>query len=476
MLDGNNLRSASYQVALDYLFGRINYERASGGPPRGRGLKLDRMRELLARVHSPQLWFPAVHIAGTKGKGSTAAMLAGVLKAAGYKTALYTSPHLECLEERIQIDGVCCSPDEMIALIDAVRPAVQSLDEEAEHGAALGPPTFFEITTAMAMLHFARQNVEVAVLEVGLGGRLDSTNVCRPVVTAITNISFDHVRQLGNTLAEIAAEKAGIIKPGVPIVCGVIDPEPREVIRQIAAERGAATSFVDEDFEFQHQPPSRYTLPGDSLRYTGKSSQAWCLQDVRLGMAGAHQAANAAVAISTLQQLELAGWRIPEEAVYRGLAAVRCPARVEVAARRPTVVLDTAHNVASIDALLKTLEASFDARQRVLIFAATRDKDVPGMLKRLLTGFDSIILTQYLDNPRAVAPADIRRMLERALRDVDLSRKPAITVCETPELAWQHCDTIVTPDDLVCITGSFFLAAEMRHMVTVSSSLSATST
>ena len=506
MRDGNDFRSANYQAALDYLYGRVNYERASGGPPRGSGFNLQRMRELLARIDNPQLLFPAVHIAGTKGKGSTAVMIASVLQAAGYRTGLYTSPHLEYLEERIQIDGVRCSPAELMDLADAIRPAVVSLDDEAESAGALGPPTFFEITTAMAMLHFAREDVEVAVLEVGLGGRLDSTNVCRPAVTAITSISFDHVRQLGDTLEEIAAEKAGIIKPGVPVVCGVTAAEPREVIRDIAAERGSPMCFVEQDFDFQHQPANHVTRQPGSLHYssrfgqavstapspptgrmsqavstepsppTGRVTQAWHLQDVRLGMVGAHQAANAAVAIATLQQLELAGWRIPEDAVYRGLAAARCPARIEVVAQRPTVVLDTAHNLASIDALLKTLEASFEGRQRVLIFAAGRDKDVFGMLKGLLPGFDSIILTQYLDNPRAVTPADAKQILERALRDVDSSREPLIMTCETPASAWQYCETIVSPDDLVCITGSFFLAAEMRRLFTDPSPLSATST
>ncbi|MBP86080.1 MAG: bifunctional folylpolyglutamate synthase/ dihydrofolate synthase [Planctomycetaceae bacterium] len=475
MGDSNDLRGASYQTALDYLYGRVNYERASGGPPRGRDLNLERMRELLARVDNPQQQFPAVHIAGTKGKGSTAAMVAGVLKAAGYRTGLYTSPHLDYLEERIQIDGQRCSPDELMALVDVLRPTVVSMDEEAERGGPLGTPTFFEITTAMTMLHFASQTVDVAVLEVGLGGRLDSTNVCRPVVTAITSISFDHVRQLGDTLAEIAAEKAGIIKPGAPIVCGVTGKEPRKVIRSIAAERGAPTCFVGEDYDFQHHQPNGLTLLPAALHYTSELGGAWRLPDVQLGMIGAHQAANAAVAIATLQQLELAGWRIPKDAIYRGLAESRCPARIEIVSRRPTVVLDAAHNVASIDALLAAVEAGLCASQRILIFAAARDKDVPGMLKRLLESFDSIILTQYLDNPRAVAPADAKEMLERGAYDADLSRKPAITTCETPALAWQHCETIVTPDALVCITGSFFLAAEMRNLVTEASPLSATS-
>jgi dihydrofolate synthase/folylpolyglutamate synthase len=484
MLDSDNFRSASYRAASDFLYGRINYERAPGGPPRGRGLKLARMRELLARIGDPQRQFPAVHIAGTKGKGSTATMLAAVLKAAGYRTALYCSPHLEHLEERIQIGGQPCTPDELVGLTDAVRPAIASLDEEAERDGSLGPPTFFEITTAMAMLHFARQQVGAAVLEVGLGGRLDSTNVCQPAVTAITSISFDHVRQLGNTLGKIAAEKAGIIKPGVPVVCGVTAEEPREVIRRIAAERAAPACFVGEDFDFQHHPPSRFGLEPDVLHFAGnlgvgklgagKPGENGRLRDVQLGMAGSHQAANAAVAIATLQQLQHAGWRIPERAIYRGLAEARSPARIEVVSRAPTVVLDTAHNPASIDALMTTLGAPFGIGRRILIFAATRDKDVSGMLKRLRHGFDFIILTQYLNNPRCLAPTDARRMLEQVLCDSGASPMPTITTCETPALAWRHCETIATPEDLVCITGSFFLAAEMRSLIAGTRPLSTT--
>ena len=237
-------------AALRFLMDRIDYERTLSMPCSEEAFKLDRMRELLRRLGDPQNRMPIVHVAGTKGKGSTAAMMAAVLSAAGYRTGLFTSPHLDRVEERIVIDGQPCSAEELAALVELVRPAVEALDRETEVEKGTGPicrndpegaahklelspcpplgPTYFEIITAAALCHFARRRVDAAVLEVGLGGRLDSTNVCTPAVSIITSISFDHVKQLGDTLAAIAAEKAGIIKPGVPVVSGVTADEPRK--------------------------------------------------------------------------------------------------------------------------------------------------------------------------------------------------------------------------------------------------------
>src|SRR5262245_30142218 len=227
------------QAALDWLMGRINYERTAFIPYQDRQLKLDRMRQLLTRLGQPDAGMKIVHIAGTKGKGSTSAMIAGILTAAGFRTGLFSSPHLERIEERFAVDAEPCTAAELVALVDRLRPVVRSMDEEAAaEGDAAGGPTYFEATTAMALLHFVERGVDAAVLEVGLGGRLDSTNVCLPAVCVITSISFDHTKQLGNTLASIAREKAGIIKPGVPVVCGVTDLEPQSVIAAIAREHG----------------------------------------------------------------------------------------------------------------------------------------------------------------------------------------------------------------------------------------------
>ncbi len=228
--------TADYDGAIDFLLSRIDYERMLSIRYDQRDLKLERMHELVERLGNPGQGMPIVHVAGTKGKGSTSAMTAAMLSAAGYRTGLYTSPHLARLEERMTVDGQEASADEMVALVGRVRPVVEAMDREAggsEHG-----PTYFEIVTALALLHFARRQVDAAVLEVGLGGRLDSTNICRPLVAVITSISFDHTKQLGNTLAAIAGEKAGIIKPGAAVVSGVTQTEPREVVAAAAEHHG----------------------------------------------------------------------------------------------------------------------------------------------------------------------------------------------------------------------------------------------
>src|SRR5262245_48974556 len=245
-------KTSPQDTALQFLLGRINYEHSAAMPYGARAMRLDRMRHLLHELGNPQDRLPIVHIAGTKGKGSTAAITAAILTAAGYRTGLYHSPHLDRVEERLIVDGQTCPPAEFVELIQQVRPVAEAMDRLTSPPAEPAPtpppaggqclsysPTFFELTTAIALLHFVRRAVDAVVLEVGLGGRLDSTNVCRPRVTVITNISFDHTRQLGNTLAKIAREKAGIIKPGVPVVSGVLTDEPRWVIEQVAAAAGS---------------------------------------------------------------------------------------------------------------------------------------------------------------------------------------------------------------------------------------------
>src|SRR3954467_3094303 len=235
---------------------RINYKR-TGVPYQARQLKLDRMRQLLTRLGQPDAGMKIVHVAGTKGKGSTSVMIATVLTAAGYKTGVFSSPHLEQIEERFAVDGQPCTADELVALVNRLVPVVRAIDEEAAaEGDPTGGPTYFEITTAMALLHFVEHQVDAAVLEVGLGGRLDSTNVCLPAVSVITSISYDHMQQLGNTLASIAREKAGIIKPGVPLISGVVDPEPQAVVAQTARDHGCRLIQIGRDFRCEYRAKS----------------------------------------------------------------------------------------------------------------------------------------------------------------------------------------------------------------------------
>jgi len=448
------------EAALRFLFGRIDYERARNVPYRKREFKLERMRELLDRLDNPHRSLPIVHVAGTKGKGSTAVMVSAVLSAAGYRAGTFTSPHFDRIEERIAVDGQPCSAAELVELVARIRPAVEAMDGEVrpDDPDEIGP-TYFEITTAMALLHFARRRVETAVLEVGLGGRLDSTNVCTPRVSVITSISFDHTRQLGTTLESIAREKAGIIKPGVPVVSGVIDEAPREAIRQVCRDQGCRLIQRGVDFDFRYRPPVhlerepaagqldfRCRLPGREQTY----------MDLPLRLHGRHQAANAAVALAALDELRRAGWKIPEAAIRTGLAEATCPGRVEVLARHPAIVIDTAHNAASVEALLEVLEESFSVRRRLLLFAATEEKDLHGMLGDLLGRFDEVIFTRYVDNPRAVPPEKLAAIAG------ELTGRQ-YTQYADPADALDAILASASPDDLVCVTGSFFIAAELRR-------------
>jgi dihydrofolate synthase / folylpolyglutamate synthase len=454
------IRSDSYNSALAFLYDRINYERGQTMPYERRALDLDRMRELLARLGGPADDLPIVHVAGTKGKGSTSAMIAAMLSAAGYRTGLYTSPHLDRLEERFQVDGQICSADELISLVDTLRPIVAAMESNAgSDRPPPGGPTFFELTTAMALVHFARRRADAAVIEVGLGGRLDSTNVCRPRVTVITSISFDHTELLGHTLAAIAREKAGIIKPGIPLVSGVIEDEPRGEIDARCRELGAPLVQLGRDFDFAYHPPASESAGRELGRIDFLSPIVGRRARLEVGLLGRHQAANAAVALAAIDELARQGWSLGEEAIARGLAEVRWPARVEVVGRRPTVVLDAAHNVASAVALAATLAESFPARRKILVFATTREKDVAGMLAVLLPHFDHVVLTRYQNNPRGVAVEDlVKDMAGRA----DGPGTPPTQVCSDPSAAWAAVHAVVQEDDLVCVTGSFFIAAEMR--------------
>jgi dihydrofolate synthase / folylpolyglutamate synthase len=450
-----------YSSALAFLLDRINYERTGRIPTTA--LRLDRMRELVRRLGDPHLRVPVVHVAGTKGKGSTATMIAAILQAAGYCTGLYTSPHLERIEERFVIDGAACSPQEFVDLTRSVEPVLRELDAEATT-ADVRMPTFFEITTAMAFVYFAQRPVDIAVLEVGLGGRLDSTNVCQPLLSVITSISLDHTRQLGNTLAAIAREKAGIIKPGVPVISSVVDEEPRQVIAGIAAERGAELRQFKRDFDATRRTEQCYVLEGSTIDYCETvGSQTVRLGNLKIRLPGEHQAANATTAIAAVNLLSRSGWKIPETAIRTALANVRCPARIEVVRREPTVVVDTAHNVASIDALCRTLHGS-PARPRVLIFASSKDKDVRGMLRLLLPEFDEVVLTRYVNNPRARTLEKLHVLAAEALQDLALGIPPKIHQAAEPLAAWHLAQKLAGRDGLICITGSFFLAAELRSV------------
>jgi dihydrofolate synthase/folylpolyglutamate synthase len=437
----------SAEQARAFWYGLINYEVRSPAPD---DLKLDRMRSLLTRLGQPQRRYPILHVAGTKGKGSTSAMLAAVLRAAGFRVGLFTSPHLRCVEERIQVDGVPISTPELTTLLDevrrvtAVRPGFAGL-------------TFFEVATAVGFLHFARRRCDVAVVEVGLGGRFDSTNVCEPEVALITSISLDHTKILGSRLASIAFEKAGIVKPGRPAVSGAAVSEARSVIEDICRRREAPLRQLGVDFRFTYRP-GQVTSAG--THRAGVAVTTWRRRwpELELNLLGEHQAANAAVAVACVELLRERGWTIPDAAVTAGLAGVTWPARMEVRPGPPLAVLDCAHNVASAQAVIDTLRMSFPPGRRLLIFAGSADKDLAGMFRVLAPHFDRIILTRFTENPRAVPPERLLEIL-RAGSDVSAELAP------TPAAAWRAALAAAGRDDLIVAAGSVFLAGELHPLL-----------
>jgi dihydrofolate synthase/folylpolyglutamate synthase len=330
-----------YQDALDYIFSYVNYEKQARYIYNAVAFNLRRMEELLDRLGNPQNAFRCVHIAGTKGKGSTSAMVESVLRAAGYRTGLYTSPHLHTFRERIRVGSRLMAKAELVDILQCCQPAI-----EATPGV-----TAFEVMTALGFLHFARQGVEWAVLEVGLGGRLDATNVVHPAVCAITSLSYDHVELLGHTLSLIAWEKAGIIKAGVPVVSAPQEAEAMGVIRRVCADTAARLVTVGQD----------WTVEGDGAELTGQTltirrpADGLTLRDLRIGLLGRHQWVNATTAVAMLAELNAQGVVIPEEALRRGLATARWPGRFEVLRLRPAVVVDSAHNADSAQKLRAAL-------------------------------------------------------------------------------------------------------------------------
>ncbi|TWT78283.1 Folylpolyglutamate synthase [Posidoniimonas polymericola] len=442
-------------AAIDWLLGRINYERVAVIPYQERQLKLDRMRQLLTRLGSPDAGMRIVHIAGTKGKGSVAKMTAAMLTAAGYRTGVYSSPHLERFEERIAVDGLPCPAEDLVGLVERLRPVVDAMDQEC--GDPSEGPTFFDIATAMALVHFADRRCDAVVLEVGLGGRLDSTNVCLPVVSVITSISLDHTKQLGDTLGQIAGEKAGIAKPGVPLISGVTQDEPRGVITDAARQLGCRLLEIEYEFGFDYQSeknsPKFSFWQADGDRRIEHAPQ-------RLGPRGRHQAHNAAVALAVIGELRDQGWSIAADACREALAKLQLPGRVEIFPGEPTMIIDTAHNEASARALTEALAELDWGGEGILVLAASRDKDTQAICRELAPAFDRVFITRYLENPRAVDPQTLAAQYGEAAQD-----RAEVSVVETPGEALAAALAAAGPHDLVCVTGSFFIAAELRPLV-----------
>jgi dihydrofolate synthase/folylpolyglutamate synthase len=439
---------------LSWLDARINYERTPATSNTAAAFGLQRMQRLLRSLGNPHLHCPVVHVAGTKGKGSTVAMLAAILQEAGHRVGRYLSPHVHRVEERIAVNGIPVSAADFVAAVDRVIPVVEMMDRRASRRGQRGP-TWFEVMTAAAFEHFAAANVGVTVLETGLGGRLDATNVCRPLTTVITSISHDHMKLLGPTIAKIAAEKAGIIKRGCPVVCGATQPTAGRVIAEIAARRRAPLLQLGRDFTVHHVKPSPRRHGLDGVEFDLVMPHLSGPYHYRLAIAGRHQAENAALAVVAARQLAHRGIQLSDASIERGLAKTTLPARIETISIRPLVVVDAAHNVASMKALADTIRPAMKGHSTsVLVFAASGDKQVEKMLASVRGLFAHVVITRYLENPRA-AP------LDRLRRACAVEGLPRPRDAANPAEALRLAKSIAGVGGIVVVAGSFFLAAEV---------------
>jgi dihydrofolate synthase/folylpolyglutamate synthase len=429
----------SYQDALDYIYSFTDH---SVRPEQRYGPDVvdpTRPARLLSMLGDPHQAYPAIHVAGTKGKGSVAAICASALRAAGLRTGLYTSPHLQSFTERIQVDGRPIEPGILAELVDEIRRVVDQIDEI----------TTFEVITGLAFLHFCQRQVDVAVVEVGLGGRLDATNVIRPLVSVITSLSLDHTYLLGETVAAIAAEKGGIIKAGVPTVSAPQVGEAAAVLKAIAAEQGAPLMMVGDRTAgagWWYEPGEM--LEGQSFR-AGRAGEAgsW----YHLPLLGPHQVINATVALAALGVVREKVPALQNGAIRQGLATVEWPGRFQILQRRPLVVVDGAHNVDSVAKLRRTLEILFPQRRIILVFGVAADKDVDGMIREVMPVASQVIVTSAA-HPRAIPAAELRSQVEGH----GYVSTPSAGVPEALELARKAAG----PDDVICVTGSLFVVGD----------------
>jgi len=408
------------------------------------GYKLARVDRLLAKLGRPERKMKCVHIAGTKGKGSTAAMVACMLRKCGYKVGLYMSPHLITVRERMIFDGERISERDFTRCMARVVSAIKNLPARERD------VTYFELLTVMAFVWFAESGAEFAVVETGLGGRLDSTNVIRPEACAITSISLDHTQQLGDTLAAIAGEKAGIIKEGIPVVIAPQEPEVMTVLRDAAKRANAPLCLPGEDNEFSYRfESSRPVGPHTRLSLTTSRSR---FEHLHVPLPGEHQAINCSVALSVIDALKSRGIAIDDQKAIAGLADVKLEGRMEMVSEEPRILIDGAHNASSVEALMRAIGQTIRYDSMVVIFACQRDKDIPGMLRHVQLGADKIIFTTARTS-RSADPYELHAMFQ------DRCSKMA-QVADTLEDALEIAKSAVTREDLICITGSFYIVGE----------------
>ena len=436
----------TYQKALDYIYSFVDQEKLAPDQYVPRRFDLENMNTLLSMLGDPHRRLRAVHVAGTKGKGSTCAMTASILQAAGYRVGLFTQPHLHTFRERITIDERLISEEEMVAALERQKPFIEQLPD----------PSTFEIMTALAFKYFADQEVDMAVVETGLGGRLDTTNVLDPVVAVITSISYDHTYILGDTLEQIASEKAGIIKNGKPVVCAPQRVAAEQVIVEVCRAREAPLVLVGKDWVWD---PGQASVEGQSFEVASHIPDAEGLmanrrtQEFWIPLLGRYQVVNATTSIATIDQLVRQGTSVSLEQVTEGLRRAKWPGRLEILGHEPLLVMDGAHNVDSVQRLLRALREYLSFDRLILVVGFSLDKDIAGMMKELTSQAHAVIVTQA-EHPRAAEPAAIAKQTQAPETLLSIVSDPASALWRALELAGKK--------DLVCVTGSLFVVAGAR--------------
>ncbi len=435
----------TYREAIAYLLDKTDYERQQRVRYNVTTFSLDRMKKLLSLVGNPHKKISTAHIAGTKGKGSTATMLARMLEANNYRVGLYTSPHVVHLHERIAVNSKMITKTDMLGILNRLYAPIEKMAND-------DPPTFFEILTAVAFMHFADKEVDIGIIETGLGGRLDSTNVVQPEVVGITSLSIDHQQQLGQTISSIAEEKAGVFKRGVPAVTVAQEPAAMDVLRSCAEAASAPLSITGTDIDFSHRfETSREDGPHTRICLTTATSR---FEHLRVPLHGEHQAINCGLALAMLDKLKEVGYEIDNQKAAQGLLGVSLIGRMEMICSDPRIMIDGAHNAASIKALIQAIGQNVPYDSMVVVFGCNSDKDVRGMLDALRYGADKVVFTRS-NSPKAMSPDDLAEIY------AEICGKMCQTASSLGE-ALGLASSAVGREDLICITGSFYLIGQAK--------------
>ena len=429
----------NYQQAIDYINSYTDYEKI-GMPHDPAFYDLRRVDEILSLLGNPHQKAGSVHITGTNGKGSVAAMVASALTAGGYSTGLYTSPHFHTWRERIKVDDELISEDELAQLVTELKPRLEAVNERATYGEL----TTFEFLTALAFAYFGQKGVKFQVLEVGLGGKFDATSVITPLVSIITPISFDHMDVLGSTLEEIAAEKCGIIKPDGIVVISPQPPEAAKVIKDVCRERRAQLLIVGQDITWEGLS---FGLDGQRLRVQGRRDS----YELFIPLLGEHQLGNAATAVAALEVLADKGFDIPRESLAKGLKRVSWPGRFQILRRRPLLVVDGSHNIGAARRLTQSIKQYLDFERAILVMGTSHDKDVASLVAELAPLFNEVIVTRSR-HPRALAPAALAAEFAR--------HGVKARLAEDVPSALSRALALAGDKDLVCVAGSLFIVGE----------------